>query len=241
MQTLEAYVAETQACQTDETLFKVFDQFCAGFGADISAYFVIAEHLRSTRAGDGLIRQTFPENWIERYIEQRFLKIDPIIQQVRREARPFHWFDVGNKFSLDARQKAFLGELREAGVQDGLAVPVFGPMGSIAYFAFASLKRPFSFDEDDEALIQFACLQTHNRYFELTNMYDGEDIKPLSPREKEVLVLVADGLSNSAIAEKLNITENTVDTMLRRVFAKLGVHNRICAVLKAIGAGVILP
>ena len=241
MQTLEAYVAETQACETDEALFEVFDQFCAGFGADISAYFVVAAHLRSTRTEDGLIRQTFPENWIDRYFQQGFLKIDPMIEQIRREAKPFHWFEVGNKFNIDARQKAFLQELKAAGVQDGLAVPVFGPMGSIAYFAFASLKQPFSLNEDDEALIQFACLQTHNRYFELTNMFDDEEIKPLSPREKEVLVLVADGLSNSAIAENLNVTENTVDTMIRRVFAKLGVHNRICAVLKGIGAGVILP
>jgi DNA-binding NarL/FixJ family response regulator len=48
-------------------------------------------------------------------------------------------------------------------------------------------------------------------------------------------------LSNNYIAERLNISENTVDTMLRRVFAKLGVNNRISAVLRGIGSGLILP
>ena len=103
------------------------------------------------------------------------------------------------------------------------------------------MKQELSLSEQDETLLQFACLQTHNRYFELVEIYGGDSVKPLSPREKEVLVLVADGHSNAVIAEQLNISENTVDTMLRRVFAKLGVHNRICAVLKGIGSGLILP
>jgi len=55
------------------------------------------------------------------------------------------------------------------------------------------------------------------------------------------LTLVAAGLANNAIADRLGVTENTVDTMLRRIFTKFGVNNRISAVLKGIGCGVLLP
>lgn len=63
----------------------------------------------------------------------------------------------------------------------------------------------------------------------------------LSPREKEVLVWVAKGKSNSVIAEILGVSESTVDTFLRRIYTKLNATNRITAVVKAIRLGIITP
>jgi DNA-binding NarL/FixJ family response regulator len=55
----------------------------------------------------------------------------------------------------------------------------------------------------------------------------------LSPRELEVLRLVADGLSNRAIGERLFVGEATVKTHLLHAFAKLGVDDRTRAVTRA--------
>jgi DNA-binding NarL/FixJ family response regulator len=49
----------------------------------------------------------------------------------------------------------------------------------------------------------------------------------LSRREQEVAVLVACGLTNRQIAEKLGISDRTVDAHLRKIFAKLGLHSRV--------------
>jgi DNA-binding NarL/FixJ family response regulator len=52
----------------------------------------------------------------------------------------------------------------------------------------------------------------------------------LTPREIEVLHLVADGLSNAEIAERLVLSERTVHAHLRSIFDKLGVNTRTAAV-----------
>ncbi|GAA2361157.1 response regulator transcription factor [Nonomuraea africana] len=60
-----------------------------------------------------------------------------------------------------------------------------------------------------------------------------------SPRELEVLRLVAAGAGNKEIARRLLISETTVKTHLRHVFGKLGVDNRAAAVVTAMKRGLI--
>ena len=51
-------------------------------------------------------------------------------------------------------------------------------------------------------------------------------LKSLTEREHEILRLLSDGLQNKEIARTLAITENTVETHLRHMYAKLEVYNR---------------
>jgi DNA-binding NarL/FixJ family response regulator len=60
----------------------------------------------------------------------------------------------------------------------------------------------------------------------------------LTSREAEVLLLLADGLSNRRIARTLGIAEKTVKNHLAAVFAKLDVHDRTQAAVYAIKAGI---
>jgi DNA-binding NarL/FixJ family response regulator len=65
--------------------------------------------------------------------------------------------------------------------------------------------------------------------------------EPLSPRETQVLALVAQGLTNAEIGRRLYISEATVKTHLLRVFSKLGVTDRTAAVTTAITRGELPP
>ena len=68
---------------------------------------------------------------------------------------------------------------------------------------------------------------------------DFELIEQLTPREHEVLVLVADGLRNRDVAERLGITEHTVKFHLAAIFGKLGASSRVEAVRRGLQLGLI--
>jgi NarL family two-component system response regulator LiaR len=63
-------------------------------------------------------------------------------------------------------------------------------------------------------------------------------VEELTPREAEVLALLVDGLSNNEIASQLFISRSTVKTHLSKIFAKLGVGNRVEAVRMALERGL---
>ena len=60
----------------------------------------------------------------------------------------------------------------------------------------------------------------------------------LTPREREVLALLAEGLSNDAIAERLSISPGTARTTVVRLIAKLGLESRLQAGIFAIRHGI---
>ena len=69
----------------------------------------------------------------------------------------------------------------------------------------------------------------------------GEQLaEPLTPRETEVLALVAEGLPNKAIAHQLGISDQTVKFHVASIVGKLGAANRTEAVRRAVRKGLII-
>lgn len=68
----------------------------------------------------------------------------------------------------------------------------------------------------------------------------SELLEPLTPREKDVLALLADGLTNRAIARQLAISENTVKFHVQSLLGKLDAQSRTDAVVRATRLGLLI-
>ena len=180
----------------------------------------------------------FPSEWVEEYVAGDYERIDPITRRAMRETQPFWWSEIAQLERLRPRERQFLKALHRAHLGDGLAVPVFGPRGRDGYVGLGLGHAARMLPAHRMATFQMAAQLAHQRYCDLL-VQGFEDVR-LSPREEEVLRWAAAGKSTGVIADILQVSPNTIDTHFRRAFAKLGVNDRVTAVLRALALGLIM-
>lgn len=185
-----------------------------------------------------ILTDGFPQDWVDHYIGDRLSLVDPIPELALRNAEPFLWSDAGGLAALAAGQQAYLRELTESGIGDGLAMQVFGPELRHGYFGLGFGPEGTAPPVEAVAELQMACQLAHLRYCAVTPLGRGPDAA-LTPREREILEWIARGKSNAVIAEILGLSGHTVDAHLRRIFAKLGVADRTSAAIRGLGSGMI--
>lgn len=118
-----------------------------------------------------------------------------------------------------------------------LALPSFGPLGLeaalVVRLAVPARGLP---DWTDQLAVAFQL--SYARYRQLAPKVHGTDAS-LSEREREIMLWVTRGKSNSVIGSILGISASTVDTYMRRIFRKLDVADRTSAAMRAIATGAI--
>lgn len=90
-----------------------------------------------------------------------------------------------------------------------------------------------------EALLRRVQWQKEDEKTQKFSFKSSKEITPLTLREKEILALLSKGALNKEIADKLFVREVTVKTHLNSIYRKLGVENRVQAVLLSMQADLI--
>lgn len=183
-----------------------------------------------------LVDTTYPESWLEHYIQKNYQNIDPIIDPLNYGLTPYNWDQV---IIRNADQKKIMDEFRDIGFKSGHAIPLSLTPSMLLLVSVASPETDIDYRR--RALLQLAVGQYHTRYCQLARQITNDDAPLMTERERECLLWVAQGKDTAEIGSILSISDNTVKHHLKNVMQKLGCHNRVQTVVRAIQLGLIHP
>lgn len=189
-----------------------------------------------------LFLSTYPKAWWQRYLDQKYYRLDPVIDETRRSASPSIW--GGRKYlkSLSDENRKVMGEAREHGIVSAVSVPLNHMDGTYTLFTIAS-EEPRRETENliRERIVSIVSVGISANEALRQRAHMGRDgVKlALTRRERDCLSLVAMGLTHAEIAEIIGRSEATVrfhtQSARRKLSARNSVHAAYLAKLSAAG------
>src|SRR5262249_8499599 len=96
------------------------------------------------------VAMNYPTDWCNHYFQRRYQHIDPVVTLAPSIARPFQWTTLRKRLELKKNQQLLFDEASDAGLNNGVSVPLHGPWGRVAVMSFAS-RSP---DSEPEAAMR---------------------------------------------------------------------------------------
>jgi hypothetical protein len=123
----EEYVANANSALTVDELLRVFLDTVKQHGYDKMIFCLLSDHKHiGLEAGVGHLRN-YPGDWMKYYFEQGFDKVDPVISYCYQKCGTFTWQEMSERLDLTRRQKLCLNLGTEAGLNNGICTPLWGP------------------------------------------------------------------------------------------------------------------
>ncbi len=184
-----------------------------------------------------LYERGMPPEWMRRYLERDFDLIDPVSTAATTRNEVGTLGELLKQLTVNDVGRLFVEEATRMGLTDGLAIPTSGLRHARGFFGVDNVAAE-DLAKVDRSLMCAVAQHAHLRIDRIEEEH-GAGIDGLSPREAEILNWVAAGKSNPETAMILGISEATVGTHLKRLFNKLGVHDRVSAVLAGFKLGML--
>ncbi len=188
---------------------------------------------------------TYPDEWVNHYITQDYVRVDPIITVGPKRLVPFLWDDIASPGQLEGRQVTLYAEASDLSIAKGMSIPIHGHKGEFAMMSVVPAGTP---QEAEKTLSEFRntlhllALYYHNHAgtMLIEKSYGGTRKKSvLTARERECLQWAAIGKSTWETSVILHISEASVVFHVENAKRKLDVTNRTHAVVRAIMLGLI--
>jgi LuxR family quorum-sensing system transcriptional regulator CciR len=238
------FIEKSNEAESSEEVFQLFQSAIAEFGFDQVAFGPVTlpaqEAMERFGTSPKLATKCSPE-WYKHYMANRYMEIDPVVLVVPARRGPFLWDDLVRHEQLLPKQRQLMDESREAGLHNGVSIPIHGPQGesyvvSLATGGVAVDPRPHL------RRLHALAAQFHLAYTHAGATFQEESpVLHLTERERECLTWTARGKSAWAISRILGISEHTINFHLKSAMRKLGTANRVAAVVHAIRYGMIMP
>lgn len=236
---IDDFIHYSNKATSVEELFALYEKAMAPMGFDRLLFCLMTEHDFINRpAGHGIIG-SYPEDWMKYYYEQDYEKIDPVRRDLYSSQGIFAWEDLLKIPNLTKRQITLLKEGEEAGLRNGIGIPLRGPRGALAGMGAASSSGKLDMDKDTLSFAHLLSQQFYTAFIELEKQESVLPVLSLSEREQEILQWCARGKTKWEISEIIKLSEHTVDFHVRGVLKKLQANNITLATLKAVRFGLI--
>lgn len=202
----------------------------------IDAGYFVAPLTTDPRVGRVLLSMGMSRVW-ERHYRARLRLIDPLPRIALERPLAFAWPRDIDMDELSESERRYLAIAAQHGLAAGIATIGYGPNGRTGFFSAIWPKAETPSDEVLMAVHQIGQV-SFLRYCQI--LRDDFDVPPLSNRELEVLEWMCRGKSNPVIAEIVGVSRSSIDTYIRRIFAKLDVTDRTAACMRAHSRGLIV-
>ena len=212
-----------------QSIFEVALSLIYEMGFEYCA-FAVSPHSQSTQTHTVKINN-YPDEWNKKYEAHNYVAIDPIIKYCSRSVLPILWDD--NAFS---GTPAFWEDTQAHGMRHGWSQSVHDLRGFFSVLSLSRSHQPITARELYGKAGQLIWLSHTLHSIVAQKMLSDADFRDgtsLSTRETEVLKWSADGKTASDIATILNLSERTVSFHVSSAIKKMGVNNKISAVVQA--------
>jgi len=196
-----------------------------------------ASHVDPLRPpAEAVMMVDYPLPWLQRFSDQNYAKRDPVYWRARRQTLPFQWSDRVFRAGLAVDQVRILNEAAEAGLADGITIPIHAPDALPA--SCSLVIGPDGVDPLNAQKATWFGVYAH----ECARRLRLAALPPrpvLTPRERECVQLLGQGKFDGDIAVILGLSEHTVHNIVRRVMHKYGVASRVQAFVRALKDGQV--
>jgi LuxR family transcriptional regulator, activator of conjugal transfer of Ti plasmids len=240
--------AENMDCtgRVDE-LKQIFSHAAASLGFKHFTYHIVRSRVAGSTAGRlPYIISNYPDAWVRHYFREHYLDEDPVVGEFMRHREPFLWTELARPENLSWRQRRLIDEARDAGIVDGITLPIHnrGEIAAVSLIPSDCGGEAGSVMRRHQHVLHLMALHYHALAHPvlLEKSLSAESSRRrslLSPREKQALEWAARGKSNLEISAILDISSKSVEFHMEGAKRKLQVFNRTHAVAKAIILGLI--
>ncbi len=239
--TIECFIEEANNAKSTQEVARLFGEILKDYGYDRFCYSLITDHPSlGLNAGHGIVAN-YPEDWMAYYKANLYEKKDPVPRHGFETLRPFTWESIQQTRELKADEKRVMNEAREAGLLDGVAIPICGHNGELAGVGMASSTGGIRPDIGVLRKLRTLAMEFHLAFTDLEKKDRAVGNIHLTSREKEILLWVAEGKSDSIIADIIGVSHAAIRFHLNNIFKKLNANERTLATVKALRLGLILP